>query len=140
MSEITREVRFHREVSYDGDSAWVKEQRERREVQQEKSNSHIRCKMHQANAKVGTPGTSQDVNVIIPSDGIDESGYVKEVWIECIDSIHFHTTEIEGCSYTIIDPVIHNGEKWIQGFKTKGKRINLLPSPDIVVKYLIKTE
>ena len=147
MAEITREVRFHREVSYDGDSEWVNEQlqegQQLREVHQEKSNSHILCKMEWANEKIGTPGTppSQDTDVIIPNDGIDESGYVREVWIECIRSIDFDTIEIKGCSYTIIKPYIHNGEKWIQGFKTEGTgRINLLPSPEIVVKYLMKTE
>ena len=70
---------------------------------------------------------------IIPHGGISEKGYVKEAWIEysIIKSI-----KINGESYDVIDPYVHDTEQWIQGFMLgDNDLINLLPSPKIVVKY-----
>ncbi len=139
MSEIIREVRFHRDVSSEGDKKWKNQQLEYGCELRESDLHHIVCKMQIATEKIGTLGPNwQDVDVIIPNDdGIDENGYVKEVWIA--DAIiHFDTIELNGRSYEIIEPYVHNTEYWIQGFKTKvdGRHINLLPSLEIAVRYM----
>lgn len=52
-------------------------------------------------------------SAIIPTDGISKEGYVKEVWIE----VFVESVRIDNQYYTLIDPFIHDTERWIQGFK-----------------------
>ncbi len=139
MSEIIREIRFQREVSYEGNNEWLNQQLETGRELRESNPEPILCKMEIATEKIDVIGPpSQDVDVVIPKEGIDENGYVKEVWVESVKSINFDTEKIDGSFYEIIDPYVHNCGKWIQGFKTNGNgRINLLPSPEIIVKYMI---
>ena len=138
MSEIIREIRFQREVSHEGINEWLNQQLEYGRELRESNLEHILCKMEIASEKIGIPGpNSQDVDVVIPKEGIDENGYVKEVWVEPVKSINLDTEEIDGNFYEIIDPYVHNYGKWIQGFKTNGNGlINLLPSLKIVVRYM----
>ena len=69
---------------------------------------------------------------IIPADGINRDGYVKEVWVKAITK----TVEIDNQHFTIMDPFVHDSEQWIQGFILDATNlIHLLPSREIEVKY-----
>ena len=76
----------------------------------------------------------QTYPAIIPAGGITKKGYVKEAWIQVIG--YSKSIEIDSQFYAVevIDPIAHNTEQWIQGFRV-GMDIFLLPSLKIVVKY-----
>ena len=144
MENTIIEIRFVRDTSHNGQTKWINKQlkhgRKLKQKISEHNTDHIPCKIQYSTEKIDTPNTPnwQDIDAIIPNDGIDDNGYVKEVWVECFEAIDVITVELFGQSHIIIDPFIHTHELWIQGFKTKGKEhIDLLPSPEIIVKYSI---
>ncbi len=100
----------------------------------------IKCRVQYDYVSLSNPidkGHWNWVFAIIPHGGICEEGYVKEAWIEVdIES----GVDNDEC-YNLIDPFLHNTDKWIQGFllDTTDASI-LLPSSEIVVKYYYKQQ
>ena len=76
----------------------------------------------------------QTYPAIIPAGGITKKGYVKEVWIEVRGYSEPIVIGNQSYEVEVIDPIAHNTEQWIQGFKV-GIDVFLLPSLKIVVKY-----
>ena len=81
----------------------------------------------------------QTYPAIIPAGGITRKGYVKEVWVEVRGYSKSIQIGSQSHEVEVIDPVAHNTEKWIQGFRV-GIDVFLLPSPKIVVKYYRESE
>ena len=75
-----------------------------------------------------------DYNAIIPPDGINEEGYVKEIWVEILDDGRI---ELDGKSYKVINPYVHVPDQRILEIMLNKPNypMTLLPSPEIVVKY-----
>ena len=73
-------------------------------------------------------------DAIIPPDGINEEGYVKEVWVR--SSVREEDLGAE--SQKVISAFVHKPDERILAFALKGNEWSLLPSPEIVVKYYLK--
>ena len=73
---------------------------------------------------------------IIPPDGIDEEGYVKEVWVQkSVDEIDLGTESLK-----VISAFVHKPDERILAFALGDNNSwDLLPSPEIVVRYYLKT-
>ena len=72
---------------------------------------------------------------IIPPDGIDEEGYVKEVWVQkSVDEIDLGTESLK-----VISAFVHKPDERILAFALGDNNSwDLLPSPEIVVRYYLK--
>ena len=81
----------------------------------------------------------QTYPAIIPAGGITRKGYVKETWIQVIGYSELIEIGSQFHEVEVIDPIAHNAEQWIQGFRV-GINVFLLPSPKIVVKYYRESE
>ena len=72
---------------------------------------------------------------IIPPDGIDEEGYVKEVWVES----WVVEEDLGDESQRVINAYVHESDQRILAFTWRDNNSwDLLPSPEIVVKYYLK--
>ena len=72
---------------------------------------------------------------IIPPDGIDEEGYVKEVWVESLIA----EKDLGDESQQVINAYVHESDQRILAFTFSANGLwDLLPSPEIVVKYYLK--
>ena len=81
----------------------------------------------------------QTYPAIIPAGGITRKGYVKEVWVEVRGYSKSIQIGSQSHKVEVIDPIAHNTEQWIQGFRV-GIDVFLLPSLKIVVKYYRESE
>ena len=73
-------------------------------------------------------------DAIIPPNGIDEEGYVKEVWVQS----SVREEDLGDESQQVINAYVHESDQRILAFALKGNEWSLLPSPEIVVKYYLK--
>ena len=72
---------------------------------------------------------------IIPPDGIDEEGYVKEVWVESL----VVEKDLGDESQQVINAYVHESDQRILAFALRDNNLwNLLPSPEILVKYYLR--
>ena len=73
--------------------------------------------------------------VIIPPNGINEEGYVKEVWVESLIVEEDLGDEFQ----QVINASVHESDQRILAFTLSNNGLwDLLPSPEIVVKYYLK--
>ena len=72
---------------------------------------------------------------IIPPDGIDEEGYVKEVWVQS----SVREEDLGDESQQVINAYVHEFDQRILAFTFSANGLwDLLPSPEIVVKYYLE--
>ena len=97
------------------------------------SNRLIRCSM--ILNTVYDEGESSHWNpceAMIPPDGIDEEGYVKEVWVRS----SVREEDLDDESQQGINAYVHESDQRILAFTFSANGLwDLLPSPEIVVKY-----
>ena len=74
-------------------------------------------------------------DAIIPPDGIDEKGYVKEVWVQSL----VREEDLGEESQQVINAYVHESDQRILAFTFSANGLwDLLPSPEIVVKYYLE--
>lgn len=56
---------------------------------------------------------------IIPTGGITKAGYVKEAWIQVRGYSELIEIGSQSHEVEVIDPIAHNTEQWIQGFRVE---------------------
>ena len=83
----------------------------------------------------GASSLPKQVDAIIPSDGINEEGYVKEVYVRTLAE----EKDLGDESWDVISAFVHKPDERVVAF-TFGdlSHYDLLPSPEIVVKYYLK--
>ena len=72
---------------------------------------------------------------IIPPNGINEEGYVKEVWVESL----IVEEDLGDESQQVINAYVHDSDQRILAFELGDNNLwDLLPSPEIVVRYYLE--
>ena len=83
----------------------------------------------------GVSSLPKQVDAIIPSDGINEEGYVKEVYVRTLAE----EIDLGDESWNVISAFVHKSDQRIVAFTLKHVgHYDLLPSPEIVVRYYLK--
>lgn len=80
----------------------------------------------------------QEVHACIPPKGIDDEGYVEEVWIN-LEEEDLRKTEANGETHLLLFHhwLTHFNLATIDRFQVEQGKPILLPSPNLVVKYRI---
>jgi hypothetical protein len=101
-----------------------------------RSNQSIKCGMILNTVyDEGEDSRWNPCEAIIPPDGIEEEGYVKEIWVES----SVVEEDLGDESQQVISAYVHEPDQRILAFAlTDNNSWDLLPSPEIVVKYYLK--
>ena len=80
----------------------------------------------------------QDVHAYILPKAINSEGYVQEVWI-APESVFIDEQEVNGETYSLLYPnwLQYRNKTKIDRFKIDEQKPVLLPSPDLIVRYMI---
>ena len=80
----------------------------------------------------------QDVHAYILPKAINSEGYVQEVWI-APESVSIEKQEVNGKAYSLLYPdcLQYRNKTRIDRFKIDEQKPVLLPSPDLIVRYMM---